>query len=337
MSPSASISAILAALVLLLPAASAWAEDLPAEVRFGYLNGPRPWILGKLDKSFDSSLGAQVVWQNFQSGPPAIESLSRGETDILRVGSVPVAAALIRQAPLKIIAISGIIDTSERLAAKNSVRTVKDLENQAVGAVYGSTSHYALLAAMDAYGVDASKVRIVFMEPQEFRGAWERGEIAAAWIWGPWWFELAERGGHILLSSGDLNRHGFYLFNVFAESLDFAERHPELLVSFLRNYQRKLDEYNADRPAAAERIARELGQDLRGAGATLDGLFYPPISEQLNVEWLGSGEDTPGSAIARSFEDQARFLVRQSEVSEWEVPDSFAPFINSRFIAGAVR
>jgi taurine transport system substrate-binding protein len=312
-------------------------DDPPKLIRFGYLNGPRPWILGKLDRSFDKALGAPISWTAFGSGPPALEALGRGEIDVLRVGSVPLATAVVNQTPLKITAISGIIDTSERLVARSSIKSVKELENEAVGTIRGSTCHYALLAAMDVYGVDASKVNVVFLEAEDMLSAWEKGEISAAYVWGPWWHDLEKMDGRFLLNSGDLNTHGFYLFNAFVASADFSEKHPELLVNFLVTYQLMLDEYNRHQKLASSLIAFELGQDLEAAYETLQGLVYPPVDEQTGIEWLGDGKGREQPAIVKSLDDQLRFLSEQKLVDPKAVPESLEEYIDVSFLKKAAK
>ncbi|MDR2405885.1 MAG: taurine ABC transporter substrate-binding protein, partial [Deltaproteobacteria bacterium] len=104
------LTLLIALLCFLIEPGTVSAQELPSEVRFGYLNGPRPWILGKIDKSFDEAFGTPVRWRSFESGPPALDALAAGEVDIVRVGSVPATSAIIAQAPIKVIALSGIID-----------------------------------------------------------------------------------------------------------------------------------------------------------------------------------------------------------------------------------
>jgi taurine transport system substrate-binding protein len=330
-----SILAALAALAL-LASGPALAADAPKEVRFGFLNGPRPWILGKIDGSFDKSLGVPVKWVRFPSGPPALAALAAGEVDIVRVGSVPVTSSLIKKIPFKVIAISGVIDTSERLAAKSSIQTLKDLEGQPVATVTGSTAHYALLAAFKVHGVDASKVKLLSLNPGDQLAAWKRGDIVASYIWGPFWHDLAADGGYILISSGDLNKDGYYLFNAYVVSNDFAEKHPDQVAAFLKTFQETVDRYKADPDGSAVLIAKELEQDPEGSKQTLAGLVYPSLADQLKVDWLGDGATTPNSNIAKSFADQAAFLVEQGDLRAADVPPSFAPFIDVSFIKKAL-
>jgi taurine transport system substrate-binding protein len=309
--------------------------ETPKEVRLGYLNGPRPWILGKIDGTFDKALGVPVKWISFPSGPPALTALAAGEVDIVRVGSVPVASSLAKNIPFKVIALSGIIDTSERLSAKNSIKTIKDLEGHSVASVAGSTAHYALLAAFKVNGVDVTKVKLVNLKPADQLAAWKRGDIDASYIWGPFWHDLAEEDGHVLLSSGELNKDGYYLFNVYVVSNDFAEKYPDLVPKFLNAFQDTVNRYKADPDGSAALIAKELEQDVEGAKQTLAGLVYPTLDEQLSVDLLGDGTNTKDSNIAKSFLDQANFLVELGELRKDGIPGSYAPFIDVSFIKKA--
>ena len=322
---------------IFLSSGPARAADPPKEVRFAYLNGPRPWILGKIDGSFDKALGAPVKWVRFPSGPPALAALAAGEVDIVRVGSVPVTSALTRGLPFRVIALSGVIDTSERLVAKNSIAAIKDLEGEAVAIVTGSTAHYALLAAFKVHGVDPSKVKLVSLNPADQLAAWKRGDIAASYVWGPFWHDLERDGGHILLSSGDLNKDGYYLFNAYVVSDDFAEKYPEQVAAFLNTFQQTVDRYKADPDGSAALIAAELEQDVEGAKQTLAGLGYPSLTEQLAAQWLGDGTDGAApSGIAKSIGDQAAFLVEQGDLRAADVPASFGRFIDVSFIKAAL-
>ncbi|MDR2301684.1 MAG: ABC transporter substrate-binding protein [Deltaproteobacteria bacterium] len=319
----------------LLAGPAAWAQELPKEVRFAYLNGPRPWILGKIDGSFDKALGVPVNWISFPSGPPALTALAAGEVDIVRVGCVPVTSFLTKKVPLTVIGIAGVIDKSERLVAKNAIKTIKDLEGHAVATVTGSTAHYALLAAFKVHGVDASKVKLVTLNPGDQVAAWKRGDIDASYIWGPFWHDLEEDGGHILLSSGDLNKDGYYLFNAYVVSNDFAKKYPELVSKFLGAFEDTVKRYQADPDGSAALIAKELAQDVEGAKQTLAGLRYLSLKEQLETQWLGDGSATQ-SGIAKSFSDQAVFLVEQNELRQRDVPPSFAPFIDVSYTKKAL-
>lgn len=327
------IFAALAGLALIAAPLAAHAETAPDKVRFGYLNGPRPWILGKADGSFDKALGAKVEWLNFPSGPNVVAALAAGEVDIARIGSVPTVSALVRKLPIEVIAVSGVIATSERLIARHAVGSVKALEGRAVGVPTGSTAHYALLAAFKVHGVDAAKVKVVGLKPADLLAAWKRGDIDAAYVWGPFSNQLETEGGHQLLATRDLQKDGYFLFNDYVVRKDFAAKHPQAVAAFLKTFAATVKRYQADPDGAAAIIAKELGQDEAAAKATLAGLAYPTLEEQLTPKWLGG----PESTIAKGFADTARFLADQGELKSADLPQSFAPFINTAYLAQAVK
>ena len=329
----------LAVFVLLLtvvaPLAASAAPAKPAEVRLAYLNGPRPWILGKADGAFQKALGVPVKWINFPSGPEALKAIAAGEVDIARAGSVPAAAALSRKLPIEIIAVSGVIDSSERLVARKEIASIKDLEGRTVTFPAGSTAHYALLAALKVHGVDSAKVKQVPLKPSDEVAAWKRGDVDAAYVWGPFSNEMEADGGHELLKSGQLQANGYYLFNVYVVSKKFAAAYPDTVSAFLSAFRETVNRYKANPDDAAAVIARELGQDAQAAGQTLAGLAFPDIVEQLEGKWLGkNGEE---SGISKSLKDTALFLATLGELRRQDMPDSFAPFINTRYIAKTVR
>ncbi|PKU21682.1 glycine betaine ABC transporter substrate-binding protein [Telmatospirillum siberiense] len=324
----------LAGLLALPPLSQA--EEVPAVVRFGYLNGPRPWILGKADQSFDKALGTKVQWINFPNGPNELNALAAGEVDIGRIGSVPTVSALVRKVPIKVIAVSGVIATSERLIARKGIDSVKALEGHAVAYPPGSTAHYALLAAFKVHQVDVSKVRQVQLKPGDLLAAWKRGDIDAAYVWGPFSQQLEGENGHAILATKDLQPAGYFLFNDYVVRKEFAEKYPGLVVKFLKTFGDTVARYKADPDGSAAIIAKELDQDPAAAKDTLAGLIYPPLNEQRTTAWLGDGHDSGNAVITKSFADTARFLVEQGELRAADLPSDFAPFIDTSFLAKAV-
>jgi taurine transport system substrate-binding protein len=88
--------AAIAALTLSVANISAvHAENVPPEVRFAWAGGPRVWILGKIDKSFDQAFGAPVKWIPFATGADVLSLFAAKEIDIARFGS-PVSRASCR-------------------------------------------------------------------------------------------------------------------------------------------------------------------------------------------------------------------------------------------------
>lgn len=309
--------------------APAVAEEVPAEVRFAYAGSPRVWILGKADGSFDKAFGAKVKWIPFASGADVLTLFAAKEIDIARFGSSPAAAGIARKLPIEVIGISGVIATSERLIARPGIADLKGLEGKSVAAPANSTAQYALEAAIKLNGVDRSKVKLVTLKPAEIVAAWSRGDIDAAYVWGPFTQQLEAAGGKQIFATKDLQKNDVLIFNNFVVRKEFSQKYPELVAKFLRTYQDKVDEYKKDPEAASQIIAKHLDVPLDTARSTLAGLEYPSIAEQLTPAFLGDGKTTPDSRIAKAYKDTASFLAEIGELRKDDVPAGYAPFINT--------
>lgn len=179
-----SVAVLLAASVL--PLSASWAGKLPQEVRFAWAGGPRTWVLGQIDKSFDKAFGAPVRWVAFNSGADVLSLFAAREIDIARFGSSPAAAGIARGLPIEVIGVQEIIATSERLIAREGINSLKDLEGKRVAYPANSTAQFAfeLAVKLAGEGADRSKIRTVALKPAEMVSAWQRGDIDAAYVWG---------------------------------------------------------------------------------------------------------------------------------------------------------
>lgn len=308
----------------------AHAADTPESVRFGWFGGPRPWVIGMAKGTFEEALGTRIQWVQFPSGAAGLNALAAGEVDISRLGSTPTVAAIARGLPIEMIAISGIIATSERLIAQDGIEDVTDLEGKRLAFPPGSTAHYALMAALDVNGVAASDVTLMALNPTEMVAAFIRGDIDAGFVWGPFSHQMEEAGGHEILATKDLQEHGYYVWNDYVVRTEFAERHPELVVAFLEAFQTTMDMYHEDTEAMVELVAKELSQDVDAVRDTMAGLDFPSLERQLSGELLGEG-----GAIPAAMMGTANFLVELGDLREREVPQDFRPYINTRYLEQA--
>lgn len=322
---------------LLLPAA-AQAQGLPPEVRFAYAGGPRVWILGKIDQSFDKAFGTKVRWIPFATGADVLSLFVANEIDIARFGSSPAAAGIARKLPIEIIGVPEVIATSERLIGRTSkgVNSLKDIEGKAVGYPANSTAHYALEAAIKVHKLDKSKIRLVPLKPAELVAAWKRGDIDAGYVWGPFTQQLEADGGKEVFATKQLQKDGYLVYNNFVVRKAFAEKYPQLVSKFLAVYQQKLEQYQRDPEGSTQAIAQHLSIPVETARSVLTGLEYASLKDQLTPAYLGQGATAANAGIARAARDTALFLAEIGEIRRADVPDSYAPAINSSYAARAL-
>lgn len=330
------VLALATVVATMLGALTARAEEVPPEVRLSLLGSPRVWLLGKVDGSYEKAFGTKVRWVPFTSGAEALTLLAAKEVDIVRFGSSPAVAGIVRKLPIEIVAVSGVIATSERLIARKGIAGLRSLEGKTVGYPPNSTAHYALEAAIKVNGLDKSKIKLVPLKPAELVAAWKRGDIDAAYVWGPFNQQLEADGGQEILVTKQLQKSGYFIYNNFAVRKEFAEKYPSIVTKLLKVYQEKLDQYHKDPDGTARILAEHLNVPFDVAKSTINGLEYPAVKEQLSTQWLGKGgADTAKSGIAKAMKDTANFLAEIGEIRKDDIPASFEPYINTRFLKGA--
>ena len=318
----------LAAAGISLPFCQATAATRPDSVNLGFIAGsPRAWVLGKTDGSYEKAFGLPVKWVSFPSGAMALTLLAAGQIDIAVFGSSPIAAGISRKLPIQIIGAPELIATNERLIVRSAISQINQLEGKTVAYPPSSTCQYTLEAAFKVHHVDSTKVRHLALTQTDTVAAWRRGDIDAAYIPGPFWGQLLHDGGRQLLTSADLQRDGYYVWNSAVVRSEFAERYPDLVVAFLRTAQASVDRYKADPAGASKALALNLGAPPEVTQEVLAGLTYPSLAEQISPRYWGTGPDTPTAPLVKALNDTARFLVDIGELKKVDVPASYASFV----------
>ena len=90
-----------------------------------------------------SDYGVEVVWNEFESGPPMNESLASGSSDIGVVGDVPIVSAVAAGQDNVMIALTCDAPLSYNLLVSpdSEIESVADLKGKKVATVVGSTAH----------------------------------------------------------------------------------------------------------------------------------------------------------------------------------------------------
>ncbi|WP_370679091.1 ABC transporter substrate-binding protein [Comamonas sp. GB3 AK4-5] len=333
--PRFSVTRIAAAAVLGLSTLPSFAQNLPAEVRLAWAGGPRVWVLGKIDGSFDKAFGTKTRWVQFASGADVLSLFAAKEIDIARFGSSPAAAGIARKLPIEVIGTPEIIATAERLIARDGIADLKSLEGKTVAYPANSTAQYAFEQAVKLAKVDRSKIKTLTLKPAEIVAAWKRGDIDAAYVWGPFTQQLEASGGKQIYVTKDLQKQQVLVFNNFVVRKEFAEQNPELVAKFLRVVQDKVEQYHKDEEGSVQAIAKHLDIPADSVRTTLAGLEYPSLQQQLTPAFIGDDKTKANSLITRAYKDSAEFLASIGELRKQEIPVNYGPYINTRYLQRA--
>jgi len=200
-----------------------------------------------------------------------------------------------------------------------------------------STAQYALEQALALQKIDKSKIQLLPLKPAEIVAAWTRGDIDAAYVWGPFTQQLEKAGGQEIYRTTTLNDQGILVYNNFAVRKAFAAQHPDLVVKFLKTYQEQVDEYKRDPKAASEKISKYLSLPYDQVETTLAGIEYIALKDQATEKYLGATANDEKSGLAKATLDIAKFLVNIGELKQSDLPKSYAPNINSQYLIEATK
>jgi taurine transport system substrate-binding protein len=237
-----------------------------------------------------------------------VRAFGSNSLDLGLLGSVPAAKSLSAplDLPIEVVWVQDVIGAAESLVVRDEgVRTVGQLRGKRIGVPFGSTSQFSLVAALAQAGI-AKDVAIVNLGPDAILGAWQGGQIDAAWIWQPTLAEL-EKTGHVVMTASDMASVGSPTLDLEAVRSEFARANPKTMRMWgiAQNWAATL--LRDHRDEATPWIAGQLGIPVDQARVQLDGYRYLTAEEQAGPSWFGGG-------LANIVEKTALFLRSQGEI-----------------------
>ncbi|WP_263261425.1 taurine ABC transporter substrate-binding protein [Pseudomonas sp. RIT-PI-S] len=314
------------ALAFAAAALSAQAEDL----KVGYQTGIDPSKVPQADGTYEKSIGEKIDWLRFNSGSEVVTALASGGVQIGNLGSSPLAAAASRKLPIVAFIVSAQINSSEQLVVRNGSGITKpeDLVGKTIATPFVSTSHYSLLGALKHWGLDATKVKVVNLQPLEIAAAWKRGDIDGAFVWSPALGEI-RKTGTVLTDAAQVGQWGAPTFEVWVARKDYAEKHPDVIAKFSKvtldayaDYAAHKDAWTAN-SAPVQKIAKLTGSNAEDVPELLAGSAFPDAKAQTSPQLLEGG-------TAKAIGETAKFLKEQGRV-ETVLPD-YSPYVSATYI-----
>jgi taurine transport system substrate-binding protein len=314
---------------------SSTSSNAPSEVRIAYQLIPNGDLIvkdqGWLEDAFPDTT---IKWTQFDSGANVNTAMIAGSVDIGLAGSSPVANGLSDplNIPYKVPWIFDVIGTAESLVAKNSsgVTDITGLVGKKVGTPFGSTAHYSLLAALELAGVDATKVKIIDLEPQDILAAWQRGDIDAAYVWNPTLAEL-RKDGTVLATSEELAKQGKLTADLAVVTTAFADKYPDFMTKWVELESKAVDLYRSDPQSAGAAVGRQLNISADEALAQMKELIFLDATEQAGSTYLGT-PDAPG-ALAQNLMSAAEFLKAQGSLEGVKTLEDYQAGLANQFVA----
>ena len=168
------------------------APDAPP-MTVGYFKGPNPETVGQKYGLF----APNIRFSSVESGITAFQEMVGGSMQLAGgIGSPPLAIALLKSMPLKVIYVEYTF--RQDLVAAPAIKGAKDLVGKTVAVTSGTTGDQSFSDYLKKSGVTPASVKTINMTGTAMVGAFKRGDIAAAYIWDPVRSALIAAGGHAL-------------------------------------------------------------------------------------------------------------------------------------------
>jgi sulfonate transport system substrate-binding protein len=177
--------------------------------------------------------GIKVEWVGpFPNHAPSIQAVVGGSADYSFGGSTtPALAAILAGSPLVFALFAVVEPRTTSIIAKNSsgINSVADLVGKSVAVNRSGVAEFLLVAALEKYHVDRSKVRVVYLNPPEAAPAFGSGQVDAWAMWSPG-VDIARsqyKAHDIFVEGRDLD---FQIdFNSWLTTKAFSERNRDLV------------------------------------------------------------------------------------------------------------
>lgn len=219
------------------------------------------WVAKDAGLFSRNGLDADLIF--IQSSPTNIQALLNNDIQISVSGSVGVVNSAL--AGLDLIFIGGMYQSMlYHLVADGSIKTLKDLKGKRIGvSKFGSSSHYAVEAVLDKFGIDPKKdVTVLQVGSENVRAAAvAKGGIQATVITPPLNPAYKKLGLHTLIS---LKEAGIpYLADAMIVRRSYYNANSRPVRRFLRSMVEAFAFYkhSENKPAVIKVLAKYLGVD----------------------------------------------------------------------------
>ncbi|MEU6564707.1 taurine ABC transporter substrate-binding protein [Nocardia nova] len=294
-------------------------DSVTGAVRIGYQNIPNGDLIVKDTGLLETCLPkAKITWSKFDSGATVIQAFGAGSLDLGLLGSAAAARAI--SAPLNLdmraVWIHDVIGPAESLIVKDPAITgVAGLRGKKIAVPFASTSHYSLLAALHAAGIERD-VTLVNLQPDAIAAAWRDSGVDAAFIWDPTLSQL-RKNGHVVTTAADTAASGAPTFDLEGARSDFVAANPAFLTVWAAAQNWAAHQLTGDPEGAATHIAAQLGIDVGAAREQLSGYTYPDAAAQAGPGYLGG-------QLGADLRSTAQFLLGQGQIQGLAAPQRYA-------------
>ena len=232
-----------------------------------------PLIIAREEGWIEEALkeyGVNVVWNDFESGPPINESMASDTSDIGTLGDVPTVSAIAAGQDNQVILIAAEGERAYAVltAADSDIESVADLKGKTIATTLGSTGHNLFEKTLSADGLSFDDVNLINISAGDAGTVLSTHEADAVAIWEPNVTRLVENGtAKVLKTAGEVGLLGV---NPLVADSKFVKENPTIIKVIIEAYARGVAEIDniSDETlkATAEYLSLDEKQVLTVAG-----------------------------------------------------------------------
>ena len=319
----------------MLQSKSAFAQA--ATAMLGHFGSANPQTFGKANGGFAKALGSNVKTEfvTVGGGPQVLAAIAGNSMDLCNVGSSPMVVGFGQGIKMSMVYVEKYITDSECLAVRrdSGINTLKDLKGKKIGLPFNTSVHFAMLAALKTAGLTAADVSLVNIKADSILATWQRKDVDGAYIWHPVLGDLLADNGKLLLKTGDLAAGGTLVFDGIVVRDEFKKQHPDLVLAYLKEYDRLCTMYEKQPQEVVKVLAPYLAMTPEKTMDYINTFHALSPKELASDKWMGlpGAKDT---GVLRTLQAQAEFLKAADQLAT--IPPSFAPYVDSTFLAKMV-
>ncbi len=230
--------------------------------------------------------GVDVVWNDFESGPPMNESLAAGTSDFGVIGDVPTVSSIAAGQDNEIIAIAAQAADSYAIlvAADSDIASAADLEGGRIGTVVGSTGHNHTQKYLATAGLSIDDIELVNIAAGDAATVLANHEVDAVAIWEPSVTRLVDSGvARILAQGSDCGLAGT---NTIVARRAFAEQNPEIASVILAQYARAAEAIDTLDEETWAAVAADLSLEVEQVKSILPKYTFSVAITQEDIDAL---------------------------------------------------
>jgi ABC-type nitrate/sulfonate/bicarbonate transport system substrate-binding protein len=215
--------------------------------------------------------------------------------------------------------------------ARQRHREARRHQGKKVGTIKGTSAHFSLFSALKKAKVAPDDLKVVFLDGGTLVPAFTAGDIDAAWIFQPFWYILADKGGRAIVTDREL---GIPAIGLWIGREEWLQKNRATCEKFMVALEKAVEARRQHRDAVIQRLSSTIGLTPPIAERLYAGDVLVSLAEQVRDTHPLSITVGPARGLGAFLTSMAEFLVEQKIIASQ--PDAGAA-VDGSFALGALR